>query len=343
MKITISSISSKNIWENFIQECRPNTFLHSWNWGEFQQELGYKIFRFGFYYNEDLAGLALFIKIPARRGTFLFCPHGPILKTQDPFSRQEILKSLLKTSKKTTLLEKCQFIRFSPLMKDSDENKMIFKNSGFRKAPIHIHPELVWTLDTSPSEEEILKAMRKTTRYSIKKAEKDGVAVIKSSKINDLEIFWQLYQTTASRHHFTPFSKKYLQTEFEIFQKDGQALLLFGQYQGEIISGALIIFYNGIGFYHHGASLAKYTQITASHLLQWEAIKEAKRRGCWLYNFWGVAPEQAPNHPWASLSLFKKGFGGFSESYLLTQDYIISPFYWLTFAVEKVRKIKRGF
>ncbi|GAI33015.1 unnamed protein product, partial [marine sediment metagenome] len=27
----------------------------------------------------------------------------------------------------------------------------------------------------------------------------------------------------------------------------------------------------------------------ASYLLQWEAIKEAKNRGCKLYNFWGIA------------------------------------------------------
>lgn len=347
MNIAIRPIESKVLWENFIQECRPSTFLHAWNWGEFHERMNYKIWRLGVSADNNLAGIALLIKIKARRGAFLFCPHGPLLKETlvlgERLPKQKILKALLEIFKKIALSEKCRFIRVSPLMEDSKENKLIFKNLGFRKAPIHIHPELVWILDITPSEDELLRGMRKTTRYSIKKAEKDGVAVIKSSKIDDLEIFWQLYQQTASRHHFTPFSKQYLQKEFENFQKNGQALLLFGRYKDEIISGALIIFYGGLGFYHHGASLPKYTQITASHLLQWEAICEAKKRGCWLYNFWGIAPANASRHPWAGLSLFKKGFGGFSQSYLLTQDFIISPFYWLTFTIEKIRKIKRGF
>ena len=77
-------------------------------------------------------------------------------------------------------------------------------------------------------------------------------------------------------------------------------------------------------------------------MVQWEIIKEAKRRGCALYNFWGIAPEGAGDHPWAGLSLFKKGFGGFSEEYIRTQDFPVSKKYWITYAIEHMRKWKRG-
>ena len=69
-------------------EVRPHTFLQSWNWGEFHRLMGDKFWRLGIYNYEAgsmnheacLAGAALVIKIFARRGTFLFTPHGPIFR-----------------------------------------------------------------------------------------------------------------------------------------------------------------------------------------------------------------------------------------------------------------------
>jgi lipid II:glycine glycyltransferase (peptidoglycan interpeptide bridge formation enzyme) len=115
----------------------------------------------------------------------------------------------------------------------------------------------------------------------------------------------------------------------------------FAVYKGETISAAMIIFSGKSGFYHHGASIQRYAKIPASYLLQWAAIGEAKRRGLSEYNFWGVSPEDKPNHPWAGLSLFKKGFGGFPEAYVPAQDLPFTNKYWLNFVIEKVRKIRR--
>jgi lipid II:glycine glycyltransferase (peptidoglycan interpeptide bridge formation enzyme) len=82
--------------------------------------------------------------------------------------------------------------------------------------------------------------------------------------------------------------------------------------------------------------------------LQWEAIKEAKSRGCKTYNFWGIAPEiknpediKVSLHPWAGLSLFKMGFGGERKEYVKTQDLDVSPKYWLNYIIEVLRKHKR--
>jgi lipid II:glycine glycyltransferase (peptidoglycan interpeptide bridge formation enzyme) len=77
-------------------------------------------------------------------------------------------------------------------------------------------------------------------------------------------------------------------------------------------------------------------------LIQWEAIKEAKKRGMTRYNFWGVAPENNPDHRFAGLSLFKRGFGGEDFEYLHAQDLIINkPRYLLNYLIESFRKIIR--
>jgi len=74
-----------------------------------------------------------------------------------------------------------------------------------------------------------------------------------------------------------------------------------------------------------------------------EAIKEAKKRGCVLYDFWGfIDTQKNPNHPWVGPTLFKMGYGGKAYEYIKTQDFPLSGKYWLTYVFETFRKIKRG-
>ena len=363
----ILELNNKNIWENFLLECKEKTFLDSWNWGEFQKREGGKIWRFGIYDNEQLISVALVVKIKAKRGTFLFVPHGPNVNNQDTRNNNQILETLTNKLKEIAKQEKAHFIRIAPIWERNEENIEFFKNFGFRNAPIHIHPEVTWELDIRPPEGELLMSMRKTTRYLIRQAQKNpDIEIVKTQNIEDLKKFNEIYQKTAQRHHFTPFSLDYLEKQFSSFLPDdqpirqrvrlrltrspqgcpecteGQILIFLGKYKNEVVSSVVIVYWQNIGFYHHGASLSKYNKIPVSYLLQWEAIKEAKNRECQRYNFWGITPDDNKNHPWAGLSLFKKGFGGHRKDYVQTQDLPLSKIYYLTFIFEKMRKIKRG-
>jgi len=329
----IKEINDKNIWENFLAQCQEKTFLQSWNWGEFQKIMGNKIWRLGVYDNQRLLSVVLVVKIEAKRGRFLLIQHGPISK------------KLFEELKKIAKNEKCDFIRVAPLLEKNDENKKSLKDLGFRESPMHASAyEATWKLDITPSEEELLKNMRKTTRYLIRQAQKNPeIEIVKSDKIEDAELYQKLNEKVSKYQRFTPFSFDFVKNEFEVFAKDNQALLFFGKYKGEIISSALIIFWQGIGFYHQAALDPNYHKIPVAYLLQWEVIKEVKKRGCKLYDFWGyVDPKKEPRHPWAGPTLFKTGFGGKAYQYLKTQDFPISKKYWLTFIFEKIRKIKRG-
>jgi len=333
----IREIEDKKIWEDFVSECKEKTFCQSWNWGNFNQSMGDDVWRFGIFEDERIVAVAQVLKIKAKRGSFLFVPHGPLIKEGD---KKEIIKTTLEELKKLAKKEKVTFIRFSPILEVVDSK--IFKELGFRNAPIHMHPELTWELDISSSEEDILKGMRKTTRYLVRQAEKnEDVEIVKGTDDDALKNFQEVYLETAGRQSFTPFSFNYLKKEVEAFKGDNQIVIFSGKYKGEIISSAIIVYYSGIGFYHQGASSLKYPKIPVSYLLQWEAIKEAKSRGCRLYNFWGVIPEGVKNHPWAGLSLFKKGFGGSEKEYVKTQDYVLSIKYWLTYIIEQIRRRKR--
>jgi len=335
---TVRKVHDKQVWEDFVSAAKGQTFLHSWNWGEFNKSTGVKLWRLGVYDDNGLRAVFLTIKIKARRGTFLFVPQGPVVS--DDFEVSILnLNIIVDYLKELAKEEACDFIRISPAFENEPAYKIVFNGLGFRQAPIHMHAELMWLLDISVEEKTLLKNMRKTTRYSINKAERDGVRIIKSSNPDDVMKLNSLYKETALRHKFTPYSLDYLAKEFGSFIKDGQVLLFLAEYKGEIIASAMIIFYGGAAYYHHGASINR-GQVPAAYLLQWEAIKEAKSRGASIYNFWGVAAV-GDNHPWSGLTLFKKGFGGYSKEYLPAQDLPITGKYWLSFIVEKIRKVRR--
>lgn len=351
----IKEINDKEIWEDFLLECQERTFLSSWNWGEFQKMMENKIWRLGVYDNNNLISTSLIVKIKARRGSFIFLPHGPSLakaKKDETNIKYEILKILIEKLKEIAKEEKASFIRISPIWLRNEENIKVYQSLGFMEAPIHMHPELTWELDITTPEDKLLMQMRKTTRYLIRQAQKNPDVKIEKSpafakasvgkqELDDIEEFNELYQTTVDRHHFTPFSLNYLKNEVSIFLPDNEVMIFLGKYKDELIASAIIIFWQRTAFYHHGASSLKHPKIPASYLLQWEAIKEAKSRECRIYNFWGIAPSENPKHPWAGLSLFKKGFGGYKKEYVKTQDLPLSSKYLMNYLIEVLRRQKR--
>lgn len=334
----IKEIQNKKIWEDFLARCAERTFLQSWNWGEFQERTGNKIWRLGLYgegrTSNILSSAILAVKIEAKRGKYLLVQHAV-----------GISEALLNKLKIIAKEEKCSFIRIASLLARNEENKNLFKELGFKESPMHANAyEATWKLDITLSEEELLKNMRKTTRYLIRQAEKNpDIAIEKSDRPEDFENYQKLNKEVAVRQNFVPFSEEYIKNEFEVFAKDGGCLWFFGKYKGEIAAASLIIFWQGLAFYHQAASLSKFAKFSIPYLLQWEAIREAKKRGCASYDFWGyVNPEKNPRHPWAGPTLFKIGFGGQAFEYVKTQDLPLAKSYWLVNFFEKIRKIKRG-
>lgn len=336
-RFKVHEVTEPRPWQQFLDEIKPHSFLQSWRWGETNIAEGSKVIRLGAFENERLVGVALLIKVIAKRGAFLLCPHGPIASGQDAAT---IEKTLLRRAIALAKSEGCDFLRVCPIALANAENCAIYAELGFRDAPIHMHPELSWMLDITKPEEELLKEMRKTTRYLIRKMEKDGIQIEISTDPDDIDTFWPVYQATAERQHFTSFKKKNLRKEFDIFSGVDRAAFFFGKQNGDVVAAAIIIFWGDQAFYHHSGSLPNGSNV--SYLLQWRVIQEAKRRGCTLYNFWGISPEDKPKHPWAGLSLFKKGFGGFAEEYVHAQDKPLTEKYWINFAVETFRRLKRG-
>lgn len=337
-EIKVEEVDEKILWEKFVRSCKDANFLQSFSWGEFHQNLGKTIKRVGFFESGKMVGVMLCIVERAKRATYLTVPGGPLIN----WDNKEQVKAFRKVIEELAKKESCVFIRVRPQIFETGKNSKLFKNLGFKSAPMHLHAELTRQLDLTKSEQQLLSEMRKTTRYEIKKAIKLGIKIRVSKNIKDIDHFYKLQKQTAIRQHFIEFDKKFLTEQFRVFVKDNEVALFTAYLGSKILAQAFIIFYGSEADYHYGASTLEGRKYPGAYLIQWEAIKEAKRRGLKRYNLWGVSPEGATNHRFWGVSVFKRGFGGQDLEYLHARDLIINPIaYKINWAVETIRKKSR--
>jgi peptidoglycan pentaglycine glycine transferase (the first glycine) len=336
MALELKTIDQEKEWERFLQTHSPQALFQSWYWGEIEKKTGTLVYRFGVYDGATLVGLAQIFVIRAKRGTFFHIRQGPVWARDG----HDYWKDFVRLISPIARVEGAWFIRMSPLVANSEENNERMRHLGMKHSPIHeVDAERCWVLDIDKSEEELLMGMRKTTRYEIRLAQKSDVTIKKTTDLKDLRHFYELYEETSKRHGFVAHSA--ITEEFEVFTKAGKALLFLGYHEKQLIAATIVLFYGGQAIYHHGASRA--SKIPVSHLVQWEAIAEAKKRGIKLYNFYGIAPEDNPNHPWRGITLFKKGFGGREINYMHAHDLPLSPLYIIPKSIEAIRKKMRGY
>jgi lipid II:glycine glycyltransferase (peptidoglycan interpeptide bridge formation enzyme) len=337
VKYEVENITDKNVWEKFIQSNAPKTFLQSWAWGETNEKEGARIFRLGFKKDGKLAGACLIIKENARRGPHFIIPAGPILNWNDTKLAAYYISVLKDLARK----ESVWFVRIRPEILDTLENRNLFKKLGGVYAPMHLHAENTWVLDIAPDEEALLANMRKSTRYLIKKSLIQNLNLEITNDTKSAEILFKLQKETTKRHGFVGFPESLFKAEIESFTKDKSASVFICKIKKIPLACAIIIFYGDTAYYHFSASTMKYPKIQSSYFLQWEIIREAKKRGIKYYNFWGIAPEGVSNHRFAGVTLFKTGFGGERVDWLHAHDFPISPLYWLTYIFETARRIFR--
>jgi len=269
--------------------------------------------------DKKIVGVCLLIKENAKRGPHLIIPGGPIINWED----KKLITLFINKVKELTKNENCWFVRLRPEIKDSSQSRKSFKSLGFVSAPMHLHAENTWILDISKSEEELLAGMRKSTRYLIKKSLTLDLELEILKDPKSAKILFELQKETAKRHKFVGFSQKLFESEIESFTKDNNAAVFICRKDKTVLAAAIIIFYGDTAYYHFSGSTSKFSEIPFSYFLQWQIIKEAKKRGIKYYNFWGIAPNtDLQVLHFLKLVLVGKGLIGFTLTICQPQHFI---------------------
>ena len=337
MKYTVKTIENQTEWDEFVTAHPDANFLQSWDFYEFYFSRGFDIVRRGIYdENNQLVGVYAGEVEPAKRGRHLAVAGGPIFD----WTNQEIKNLIFSDMKQQAKKLKCTFVRVRPQLQNTPENAKIFQQLGFRKAPMYLSVEFAGVLNLENSEEEILKNMRQRLRRALRKAEKNQIAIEKTSDPKAIHDFYQIELQTAKRHDFYAFSEDFLTKQFAAFAKNDEAVLYIAKLNGEILAENFMIFYGNEASYHYGVSSELGTKYSGAPLLHMEAMRDARKRGIKRYNFWGIVDENDAKHRFYGVSVFKRGFGVEELKYLEARDLVLDKisYYTKTLPIETLRR-----
>jgi lipid II:glycine glycyltransferase (peptidoglycan interpeptide bridge formation enzyme) len=279
--------------------------------------------------------------------SFTYVPWGPELPhgfPPDDAARNQALVSLA-SALQNLLPKDTAFIRFDPpWYTEGDAPPPIYK--PFSRAGADVQPPDTILIDLKSEEEAILSSMKSKGRYNIRLASKKGVTV-RNADSDELPTFYTMLKETAKRDGIAIHGITYYQTLFSHcrdYPQGGQELGLYlAEHEGDVLAGVIVLFRGKDAVYLYGASSNHKRNYMAPYLLQWKVMRDARAKGCSVYDLFGVPPSADPNHPMAGLYRFKTGFGGRLIHRAGSWDYTYRPFIKTLFiAAEWIRKSIRS-
>lgn len=157
-------------------------------------------------------------------------------------------------------------------------------------------------IDLTKTEKQLWQAINKKTRNCIKKAQFNN---------STRNYFYQ---------NFKKFGKgdvpqeKAFQALMAAFGQNAWLLTVHPPAGGS--AGALILIHDQTAYYYYAFTSPAGRRIFGQHLLVWEAIKRAKKAGCRIFDFEGIADRRYRfTRQWQGFSHFKKSFGGQEITY----------------------------
>lgn len=298
--------------------------LQSEAWKKLQDDLKEKSFLVkekGFQY------LAILKNTPV--GNYLYCPYGPVAAEKSDF--KHALASLENLGKENN----CIFVRIEPV--NEEYAKFLPKNA---KKSQDLNPKETWLLDLAGSEEDLkAKIPSRLFRY-YKNLEKSNLKIEVSHTADDIKHLINLQNALAIKKGINTFSETYLKTEAK--QPFSTIYLLKSLTNNEVIAAGLVFDDDHTRYNLQGAQSEEGRKLHATGILTVQLILDAHKKGLKHFDFWGIAPENAPkNHPWAGFTNFKKTFAGYEVKHAGDYDIILSKKYTLYQIFRKINRLIR--
>ncbi len=348
MKVNVDPKESfKPVWDGFVKNSPNGSLTQSWVWGDFLDSMGEQTLRLAVTSSQlssesqdflaaksQVLGTLLLVKREAKSFNYWYAPYGPVLgqiKTEKTFS--QLISKTYSLAKERNI----DFLRLEPKL-PLDNYLTIPAVDDTAQAQ---HTLIV---DISKEEKEIMAEMKSKWRYNIRLAKKKGVRIKQAETVEEIGEFWKLLKQNSIDNSFSTHSKEYYYRQLEILSGQDMEVLLLAKKGKKTVAANLIGFYGPTAYYLHGAMDREYSNLMAPHLLQWQAIKLAKKRGCTRYDLFGIAPPKASkDHPWQGFSRFKKGFAPETKITSYPGAYFIPISSLKYLAYKSVKKVKNYF
>ena len=307
-----------NEWSEFLSKCPNAHLLQTAQWGELKSNFGWEVVRLVARDDDSTWGAQILFRHLPLGYSFAYLPKGPLLMDDVRTAENSIPgPSYWKEVDQVCHKKKAIFLKIDP---DDYPDSAVFNaadlSDGFQHNPHSIQPRRTLVVSLEGPEEMIMARMKQKTRYNIRLAGKKDIRVEASG---DVATFYQLMEATGERDQFGIHTQAYYQDAYELFSAEDKCVLLIAEFQGHPIAGLMAFAAGTRSWYLYGASASRHRERMPTYLLQWEAIKWARSKGCLHYDLYGI-PDHDQEHLEANFQdrrdglwgvyRFKRGFGG---------------------------------
>ncbi len=290
-------------WESFISNHESAHLLQSKAWGELKSDFGWKV---EYVQAEESGAQVLFRSFPLGF-SLAYVPKGPL---------GAWLPTLLPDLDAVCKKHRAFMIKVEPDANESDEINQVLLDQAFVPSKHSIQPRTTLLVDLTGDEDQLLSQMHQKTRYNIRLAMRKEVKI---RPWEDLDVFGQMMLETADRDEFGAHTPTYYKRAYALFRPYHNCELFVADYDGIPLAALMVFAHGRRAWYLYGASTTLERNRMPTYLLQWEAMKWAKKKGCICYDLWGVPDEsldtleseftERKDGLWG-VYRFKRGFGG---------------------------------
>jgi lipid II:glycine glycyltransferase (peptidoglycan interpeptide bridge formation enzyme) len=336
-------------WQDLLERCPAGDFLHDWAWAEVARFDGQPQRRFVL---EEDGRLTAIVAAQERRlplgRTFWYVPHGPVLDHADGRAAGR-LAALLGGLREAARRVRAVAVRLEPRLEAGSAATSLYEAAGLRRVEGFLqvgHTRIVALAD----DETLLASFDKDTRYSIRRAEREGVEVTSSSDSDDtaaLDALYQMTVVTQRRAHFPQRPRERYALAWRSLAGAGRATIFEARDGGRLLAAAMLVLEGERSFYYLAGSRREEpgeTKLFPTYALQWALMRHARDRGAREHDLWGVAPPGAGSaHPWFGVGLFKRGFDGRMIEWAGMWDLVVDPMaYRLREVTHPLLELARG-
>jgi lipid II:glycine glycyltransferase (peptidoglycan interpeptide bridge formation enzyme) len=324
--------ADRDDWQSLLERQGAGDFLHDWAWAVVAELDGQPQRRF--LLSEDGTPVAI-VAAQVRRlvggRSFWYVPHGPVLDYRRP-GAGELVAATVDGLREAGRRERAIAIKVEPRIEAGSPELTALSGHHLRRTPGTLQVAQTRIVELAADDEQMLAGFDKDTRYSVRRAAREGVAVGVVRDADDLsaiDALHRLVEETQQRAGFAMPSLARYRTAWSALAAAGRARILEARLGDQLLASGMLVVEGDRSFYLFSGSrreAAGEPKRFASYALQWEMMRLARDSGVRYHDLWGIAPRDAgAEHPWHGVGLFKKGFGGREVVWAGSWDLVIDP------------------
>lgn len=295
------------------------------------------------------AGSILLRAFPYGLGRIAYCPRGPVTSWDAPDAVASALGAAVAAARRAGAFA----LVIEPELADSVQAHTLLGRNGFGALEFAVQPRRSIVLDLRGDDDQALLArMKQKTRYNVGLARRKGVSV-RLGGVADAPMLHAMMTTTAARDQFSIHPPAYYNDFLRLFcaSEAGPGALFIAEHEGQPLAALVATALGDTGIYLYGASDNEKRELMPTYVLQFEAMRWARARGCAHYDLWGVPDEdeatleaqfETRHDGLWGVYRFKRGFGGQLTRTCGAWVRVLSPVRWRLYRMASKRRGGHG-